>query len=71
MSQTQISVSLFLQPDGVNLLYFKLRILDLTEFIELKYLTSIALGCQDKVIEVRVCGKNFAVLFRKRDSFHI
>ena len=47
MSQTQISVSLFLQPDGVNLLYFKLRILDLTEFIELKYLTSIALGCKD------------------------
>ena len=69
MSQTQISVSLFLQPDGVNLLYFKLRLFDLTEFIELKYLRSMALGCKD--IEVRVCGKNFAVLFRKRDSLHI
>ena len=37
----------FLQPDGVNLWYFKLRIFDLTEFLELKYLRSMALGCKD------------------------
>ena len=35
-----------MQPNGVNLLYFRQRFVDRTEFV-LKYLRSTTLGCKD------------------------
>ena len=46
-------LALSLQLDGVNLWYFKLRLVDLTEFViwNIKVYDIATLGCQEKVIK--------------------
>ena len=39
-----------LQSNIVNILYFKIRFFNLTEFYSLKYLSSTTVGCKDKGI---------------------
>ena len=46
-----------LQPDGVKLCYFKLRLFDLTEFIDISMFYDIGLQrYRDK--KIRECGKD-------------
>jgi len=57
---------LSLQPDGVNILYFKLRLIDLSEFIVLLE------GCRDENAQIHLApGKEIKQLICKKNQMGV